>query len=237
VSNKFIELYAALLEVKEKRAKFFKQNRNLKLLKSRPMPQNRSQLYIAHSLIKHVHEDYTVGEEITITPLINKTKLYAGWTKVEIKKHASLAPNSNTEVSTNLTTDPNISIDGDRFLSLYTTRPPFNNKPKTGVAREVTVTSKGDVSIIPASQAPMTQDVLAIAKQVFGEQMVSRLGTASPNSGGHPILDMFRTLNQCQLDGRSWSHILPLMKQGENFINIDIGSKYVSQQNSNRTIL
>lgn len=115
------------------------------------MPQNRSQLYMAHSLIKHAHEDYTVGEEITITPLINKTKLYAGWTKVEFNKRAALAPDQKTEVSTNLTTEPNIPIDGDRFLSLYTTRPPFNNKPKTGVAKEVTVTSKGDVSIIPAS--------------------------------------------------------------------------------------
>jgi hypothetical protein len=44
-------------------------------------------------------------------------------------------------------------------------------------------------------------------------------------------------MNQCQLDGRCWSHILPLLKKGNHFINVDIGSKYVSQQSLNTSVL
>jgi hypothetical protein len=115
------------------------------------MPQNKAQLYMAHSMIKHVHEDYVPGEEITITPLVNKNKLYAGMTKLELEKRTIWAPNSTTELQTDLTTRPRITIDSARLLSLYTTRPPVNNKPNIGIEKEITVTASGDVRIVPAA--------------------------------------------------------------------------------------
>lgn len=123
----FVTLFAALLEVKEKRAPCFRQKSNLDLLKACPLPQDRSQLYLAGSLCKRIHSDYVpMSEQVTLIPLQNVTKLYAGkerppLTKVVYSQNKCLSPSSTFELTTDLQTYPKLDIDDDHFLSLYTT--------------------------------------------------------------------------------------------------------------------
>lgn len=110
---KFVTLFTALLEVREKRASCFKQKLHLDLLTSKPRPQDRYQLYLAHSMAKKYRRDYELMEEVTLVPLKNTSTLFAGKAKAdfEVTHHAYLSPNSTYTVKTDLLTEPAIDID------------------------------------------------------------------------------------------------------------------------------
>lgn len=88
---------------------------------------------MAQSLCKKVHPDYhAIEEEVTVQPLYNSKPLYAGGrktTKVSYtisKRGLSglLTPDATYTVETDAITEPRIDCDKNRFLSMYTTRPP-----------------------------------------------------------------------------------------------------------------
>lgn len=163
-----------------------------------------------------------------VTPLINTDAVFCGKTTISLTQKHAFSPNQTYYVETNIETAPVMDVDDDTALSMYVTRAPMiTSRSKMGETKQVNVSSRtGHCSIVPAAQAPLTQDWTKTFKLTFGNERCSRLDTMAPGCGGHPILETGRTLNQCDLDSRLWSATIPGMKQGMNFCHIEIGSKY-----------
>jgi hypothetical protein len=191
-------------------------------------------------MIKSFHRDYEVVEEqVVFWPKRSTADLYAGKKNptLRMEEREFFCPNGVMEITSNLSTHPWIDPSPNTYLSIYTTKCPTQSRNKIGPAKEYHVAENGTVRITPASQAPVTEDLRRICLEAFGSSHCSRLNIMAPSCGGHPMLEIWRTLNQTQLDERHWTACLKDADLGRSSINIDIGSKYVSQFNQQIQIL
>lgn len=252
------DICAVILEMREHKKTHSSKDSTIALLQKCPKPQRLSQLYIGRSLFKKdlpsIYE--SSGQDITISPCTNIQATYFGKiktktnelgeettdceapiTKLVFTEKMDCSPNKEFTLITNLEALPRLDVNLERLYSLYSTRPPTQSKAEIVIPKEITVKKSHVVDILPASQGPLTNDMLEICKTIFGAKQCERLTKRSENCGGHPNLDAIRSLAQCSLDSRYWTTILSRLTSGENFMVVEIGSKYGAMESQTNKIL
>jgi hypothetical protein len=147
-------------------------------------------------------------------------------TKVVFKESKPLSINREFTISTNVECQVKCDFPWPLIYSIMSTKAPTQSKAEIVNPKEILVSKIGNVQILPAPQGPLCSDMVMILKGIFGAGICANLKHRSRNSGGHPNLDILRTLGQCQVDGRLFSKTLPRLRKGDHFLDIDIGAKY-----------
>lgn len=196
-------MFAAFLEIREKRVPHFKNKKNLDLLASAPLPQDYPQYVMGRSLFKRVCEEYVPQDEtVEIQPVKNVARCFAGKATIQLREknwYNRIIPADDYVIQTDLCAGSRCAVDETTLASLYSTvTSTFITGERSGQAEavELDVSQYGVVHLTPAPQAPLPMNFKQVLCKFFGADSMKRSHLRSPISGGHPILEFVRTLNQ-----------------------------------------